>query len=385
MKSKRIITTHKEWSNEYNPFNSWKSISHESHYEAIINSESGKNPILPPININLDLTNLCNYNCRFCMFGGQRERTDDTGRTYREYTKASLKDDYVLTLPKLWKDWGVKAVCVGGGGDPTCHHQVKGMLKEIKKQGLDLGFVSNGYLCNNLDWWKTIVNTSTFVGFSIDAGNKENYAMTKGVPADQFDVVINNIRGINKAKQDLESKCTIGYKFLIDDKNYNSIYQAIELASKIGVNHIQIRPAISPTQIKLFKEHGEEIWNQVDKGRKQFERPDYLVMGVQHKFNPDMSKKHAFSKCRATMLTSTWCADGSVYMCTDTRGNPWAYLSDHYPDPQKFIKEYWGSKEHWDKVNKIDFKKKCDRCTLAPYNEAFEKVFINDEMQRNLI
>ena len=52
----------------------------------------------------------------------------------------------------------------------------------------------------------------------------------------------------------------------------------LELASKIGINHIQIRPAMSPTQIKLFKEHGEEIWGQIDKGRKQFERTDYLVM-----------------------------------------------------------------------------------------------------------
>ena len=84
------------------------------------------------------------------------------------------------------------------------------------------------------------------------------------------------------------------------------------------------------------------------------------------------------------MLTTTWCADGRGYMCTDTRGNPWAYLADHYPNPKKFIK-YWGSKDHFNKVNKINFHKNCDRCTLSPYNEMFEKVFIEGQMDRNLI
>ncbi len=84
------------------------------------------------------------------------------------------------------------------------------------------------------------------------------------------------------------------------------------------------------------------------------------------------------------MLTTTLCADGKVYLCTDTRGNPWAYMTDHYPDPQMVV-DYWGSKEHFEKVNNIDFRKNCDRCTLSAYNEFFEKIFIEDLMDRNLI
>jgi len=365
-----------EWSNQYNPFNSWKNLVHADHFEAILNGK-----ILPPIVVNFDLTNRCNYNCRFCMFAN-RKRTDPTGQSFRN--NAQLPRRYSLTLPKLWKEWGVKAVCMGGGGDPTMHPDFLSMIKEIKEYGLDLGIPTNGYLVNNKEKWVTICECCKWIGFSIDAGNKKDYAKTKGVPEDFFDKVIDNLRHIAITKKKLKSKVNIGYKFLIDDMNYKSIYQAIKLASEIGCNTIQIRPAISPTQIRLFKEHGDYIWEQVDKGRKEFERPDFLVMGVNHKFNSDMSKRHNFKKCRATMLTSTWCADGKVYMCTDTRGNPWSYLADHYPDPKKFI-EYWGSKDHWDKVNKIKFKKNCDRCTLCAQNEYFEKVFINDQMERNLI
>ena len=368
----------KEWSTPYNPFNSMKNLVHSANFEAILK----KDKILPPIVVNYDLTNVCNYNCNFCMFAN-RERTDPSGKEFRS-SRASIPKGHSLTLPKLWKEWGVKAVCMGGGGDPTCHPDYLPMIEEIGKQGLDLGMPTNGYLVNNQNAWDIIAKNNKWIGFSIDAGNKEDYAATKGVPAHYFDKVIDNLHHIAITKRNLESKLNIGYKFLIETTNYSSIYDAIKIASIIGCNTIQVRPAISPNQVKLFKEHGDEIWDQVERGRKDFETEDFKVMGVTHKFKPNMEKKHDFEQCRATMLTSTWCADGNVYLCTDTRGNPWALLGQHFPDPQKFI-DSWGSQEHWDVVNKIDFKNKCDRCTLTAQNEYFEKVFINDDMERNLI
>jgi hypothetical protein len=78
------------------------------------------------------------------------------------------------------------------------------------------------------------------------------------------------------------------------------------------------------------------------------------------------------------------CADGNVYMCTDTRGCDWSKLTTHYPDPKNVI-NYWGSTEHLKKIEAIDFHKSCDRCTLSPYNEMIEQVFQEDKMDRNLI
>jgi len=377
-----IKTEHKEWTNKYNPFNSWKNLVHSAHYEKILEAEKDNSEqILPPIIINYDLTNVCNYNCNFCMFAN-RERTDPSGKDFRE-SRASIPKGHSLTLPKLWKEWGVKAVCMGGGGDPTCHSDFYPMMKEIKKYNLDLGIPSNGYLIDNEQKWIDINNSCKWIGFSIDAGNETDYEKTKGVPGKQFYKVIDNLKGLAKTKKNLETKLDIGYKFLIEDTNYKGIYDAIKIASKIGCNTIQIRPAISPTQVKLFRTYGDEIFEQIEKGRK-YETKDFSIMGVTHKFKPNMEKKHDFEKCRATMLSSTWTADGKVYMCTDTRGNDWANLGDHYPNPENFI-EWWGSQEHWDKVNKINHKENCDRCTLCAQNEYFEKVFIDDKMERNLI
>lgn len=362
----------KEWQGKYNPFNSWKALTHSANFEAILEGEP-----LPPIVVNMDLTNECNYKCGFCMFGGDRERADKTSETFRK-GNASLPEGYAQTLPKLWKDWGVKAVCLAGGGEPTLHPDCLEFIVECDKQGLDLGFVTNGNQVSE-EWWDKVAKHTKFVGFSMDAGNETDYAKVKGVKPDNFYKVLYNMLNIANAS----GKTQIGYKYLLDRGNYTSIYEGAVRAKEAGATHFQFRPAIEP-DYSFFADKRDIINNQITSAQENLDSEDFKVMGVTHKFNPDLSKKHKFDKCRATQLTSTWAADGNVYMCTDSRGNPWSKLTEHYPDPKKVI-EYWGSPEHQAKVSKIDFNKNCDRCTLAPYNEFFENVFIDDKMDRNLI
>lgn len=364
-----------EWSSPYNPFNSMKALVHADRFEAILEGKPK-----PPLVVNFDLTNKCNYDCCFCMFAN-RERTDSSGKNFRG-NKAELPKGYALQLPKLWKKWGVKASCLAGGGEPTLHPDCLELLKEYKKNDIELGFVTNGYLVNNEKWWETVCKSCKFIGFSIDAGNKEDYAKTKGVKPEAFDKVIDNIRNLAKTKERLNSDVQIGYKYVLDENNWKHIYEAAKIAKDIGVNHFQFRPAIHQNP-EIFGRDLKQIKRQITYAQGRFEREDYKVMGIMHKFNQDLTKKHDFEKCRATILTTTWCADGNVYLCTDTRGNHWAKLGEHYPNPKKFIK-FWGSKKHKDIVKKIDHRK-CDRCTLGPYNEMFEQVFIQDKMDMNLI
>lgn len=372
-----------EWTDKYNPFNSFKALVHADNFEQIIKSEKEKGKIKPPIVVNMDLTNKCNYNCRFCMFGGNRKRMDNDSQFFRANT-TSLPLGYAPLLPKIWKIWGVKASCLAGGGEPALHPDCLPLIKACKKNKIELGFVTNGFLVNNQEWFDTLCDCCKFVGFSIDAGTEEDYHKVKRVPEENFIAVLENMSHLVDTKKERKSNVQLGFKFLLDEFNYKHIYEACEYAKEIGCNHFQFRPAINYNNVHFFKDKLDSIWNQIAKAQKDFETKDFKVIGVQHKHNPDLSKAHNFEKCRATMLTSTWCADGKVYLCTDSRGCQWAYLCNYYPNPQKVV-NIWGSKKHWDIINKIDFKKNCDRCTLAPYNEFFEQVFINDRMDRYLI
>ena len=354
-----------EWTSPYNPFNSMKALVHKDNFEGIL---EGK--LRPPIVVNMDLTNKCNYNCGFCMFQN-RERADPTGKEFRD--NSSLPVGYAPTLPAIWKEWGVKAVCLAGGGEPTLHRDFLPFVEECLKNNLDLGIATNGYKLTEHTWDK--LEGCKFVGFSMDAGNKEDYSKVKGVGPKNFQRVLNNMKGVSQFTE-------VGYKFLLDRDNWTGIYDAAKLAKKYGATHFQFRPAIDP-DYEYFSDKIDNIQDQITRAQKDFETDNFKVMGVTHKFNPDFSKKHNFKICHANMLTTTWCADGNVYMCTDSRGNPWSRLGNHYPSPKEFI-ETWGSHDHIKKVSKIDMKN-CDRCTLGPYNEMFEQVFIKDKMDKNLI
>lgn len=366
----------KEWTSIFNPFNSMKALVHADRFEAILKGKP-KSPVV----VNMDLTNACNYRCGFCMFGGL-ERASEQSSHFRT-NKASLPRGYAQTLPKLWKDWGVKGVCLAGGGEPSLHPDCLEFIAECGKNGLDLGVATNGFMFDNPRAWDILAKNCEFVGFSIDAGIPGDYQRTKGVPGEFFQKVLNNLWGIAQAKKKMKSRVKIGYKFVLDKNNWQNIYGAARMAREMGCNTFQFRPAIDPNP-GYFRDKVENIWAQIAQAQKELETEDFKVVGVQHKFNPDLTKRHNFDKCRATMLTSTWAADGKVYMCTDSRGEDWAYLTDHYPNPRKVI-DYWGSKEHFKKVESIDFKRTCDRCTLSPHNEMFEEVFIKDNLGRNLI
>ena len=74
----------------------------------------------------------------------------------------------------------------------------------MKKNDIQLGFVTNGFLVNNDKWWKTINESCRFIGVSMDAGNENDYHVTKGVPKEWFHVVINNLKNIAATKENLK-------------------------------------------------------------------------------------------------------------------------------------------------------------------------------------
>ncbi len=77
-----------EWTNKFNPFNSWKVLTHSQNFEAIL-----KGRPKAPIVINMDLTNRCNYDCGFCMFKNSK-RADERSKSFRN--NGSLAEGYVL-------------------------------------------------------------------------------------------------------------------------------------------------------------------------------------------------------------------------------------------------------------------------------------------------
>lgn len=371
----------KEWSakNKYCSFNSEaKGLTFFNQYEAINDWRLGKiNKPLPPIEVSLDPIHACNLNCSWC----NASRYLDVG-----FKGSRMSDEHLIKLTRFLASWGVKAICWGGGGEPTLHSKLGEALELSHSLKIGNSIATNGTVFSD-ELIEIAVNTCRWIGVSIDAATKETYCAGRKI--DLFNQATNNLRKLAKKQKELQTNCDISYKFLIFKENQHEIYEACKLAKELGVNTFHARPASYAHQgmkEKIENPYNMELINEQFEKCSELEDENFNVFTVVHKFNPDFSTKRNFTQCWTGPICIQLCADGNIYNCPDSRHLEEFKLGKHDPDPEE-IARVWGSMKHYNLIFK-DACKICNwRCTFGHYNEQFEQLFIthSDPMSRNFV
>jgi MoaA/NifB/PqqE/SkfB family radical SAM enzyme len=356
----------REWLNPWNPFNSAKVLLWRKHLEGC-----AKEDYLPPVTVDIDPSNRCNYDCKFC---NAYDMIESSGK--------DMPIDHMIKLADFLKEWGVNSACIAGGGEPYMNKGMNGLLERMHENGLQNGVITNGSLLTDKDI-SVMAETCLWVGFSMDSSNKETYNNVKGINGDVFNKVIENIRKLVKATAD--KKCTIGYKYLLMPENQGEIYDAIKLAKDIGVRDFHLRPVgwdnLTKTEGKADYNYDFDLINkQIEEGQK-LETAGFRVFGIRHKFNADFTRKVNFKRCWAIPILPTFGADGNVHTCFDMRGREDLILCRHIPDVSEIL-NVWNTEYHRKMVREIDVNK-CPRCTFGTYNDIVEKVIIEDGFCKN--
>ncbi len=359
----------KEWSSNFNPFNSMKILLWSDWLEKFAREEYP-----PPPSVDIDPSNRCDYSCVFC-----------NAYDMMQESHADLSENHLLKLSDFFRDWGVKSNCVAGGGEALMNPATPAYLERNHTNDIQNGVITNGSILTN-EIIHILARTCRWVGFSMDAATPDTYAKIKGIKnSDFFWKVIENIRKLTKEIQSTGSKCDVAYKYLIHPINANEIYDAAVLARSIGVKDFHMRPVgwdnlskTKGTQLS-FDSVLDIVDNQIE-ASMQLETNYFKVYGIRHKFNSNFTKKMNFSRCWTIPLIPTFGADGNVHCCFDIRGRQDLIMCRHDPDPNEVLK-FWNSEKHKELIRRIDINK-CPRCTFGVYNEAVEKIFIKDDMCR---
>lgn len=329
-----------------NSFKPYKCLLYKDNFDGII---EGK--LRPPIELSLDPINVCNFKCKWCNAG-------------RSLSGKKIPTDKMLNLIKDIADWGVKAVCFAGGGEPSMHPDLAEVVDMCGKCGLESSIISNGYGWSDrlID---TMVRNMRWIGISVDAANPETFKKAKGI--DGFNKVIENIKKTVKKRNDTKSKVGITFKFLIHPLNQYEIYAACKIAKDTGSNSIHIRP----TDFLAYQDKEEEldvekINEQVEKAKKDFADDTFEVIPSFANFRKDLKRKITFDKCLLSPLLGL-CLPTGWWLCVDRRGHKGTWLCDIDK-----IREFWGSKEHLEIIDKIYPPKDCGKCTMAKYYPYFD-------------
>ena len=360
----------KEWSNQWNPFNSAKALIWREQLEGC-----AKLDFLPPVSVDIDPSNRCNLDCIWCNAALNMQ-----GKKY------DIPEDHLMKLADFFAEWGVKSACVAGGGEPFINPATGKLLLKLKENGIQPGPITNGTLLND-ELIDIIANTCRYIGISMDAARNNTYMTIKGIKNPEiFNNVIKNIDKLCKRVKELKTECRVCYKYLLHPINAGEIFKAAQLAKSLGVRDFHLRPVGWDNVLKTDGKAEVDFYNMMDSINQQIEAAmeledeNFNVFGIRHKFSYNFERKVNFKKCWAAPLISTFGADGNCHLCFDLRGKKELILCSHYPDPYEVLK-HWNSERHKRILQSID-PQKCPRCTFGPYNEIIENVFQKDSMCR---
>lgn len=370
----------REWTNSFNPFNSFKVLA---WYDRMQKIKTGN--FAPPVNVALDINSgsqahkkCLGLNCNFCMSNFEEEPCE-----------AEIPYDVLMKIPSFYKEWGVLSICVPGHhSDPLSynHTHLKNFLQSCHFNGIDVGFVSNGYGYTDLTI-NAIAHYCKFAGFSINAGNRDVHSHITRTDSKVFDRIINNITKMSDVINKNNLDCQIGYKFLITDDSYSTIYEGAKLARDIGVRHFQIRPCELPDE-RRKKIDIDEVNRQIEKSMELEVPGKFEIFGVRHKFTSDFKKK-SIKRCIASPLGSTWMANGDVVICPDRRWSrhlPDMVLGNFVKEGLEAIRRKWGGPEHLKMIEAANLDlKNCIRCTSIAWHEMVENTVFEDNMDISLI
>ena len=229
-------TPHKRW----NPFNSYKLLSHVHRWKKI---KRGR-PIPPPVLVTIDPINICNFDCVWCNAAYIRKKR------HRSLSRNAMKA--IAGFLGNWEQCGfrVEGACIAGGGEPMLNPDTPFLVDRLIEENIEVGIVTNG---TRIDQAIDSFSQCTWLGVSMDAGTPATFDKLKQLDPKRktFDKIITDIeRLVTYSKRHFTTlgkphpAYGVSYKYLLyDQDNIGEIYQASKLAKEIGCKNIHFRPA----------------------------------------------------------------------------------------------------------------------------------------------
>ncbi len=301
----------------------------------------------------------CNQDCNGCLFSWMNKKNP----------KKMISEE-ILKIISEALDFGIKAINISGGGEPTL---VQGLDKAIVfagSNGMDVRLLTNG---KELDKQliTVLISHAKIVRISLDASNKELYRINRR--ADDFDRVTKNVKALCEEKSRHDSDLIIGIKYLVDKFNKEDLPRAVGFAKSLGVDYVEVKakrafgPVLTPVEEVEVEARLEEL-------RKLF--PNFVKGSV--------IKSHLNVPCILTPIHTVVDAYGDVYLC--------CYFMNRKADHcignvfKESLHDFWGSERHREAIERID-RKKCNvfDCRFHKYNNVISEVLGHKDFFPNIV
>lgn len=180
---------------------------------------------LGPETVHIDITNACNLDCATCWNYARGLAAPKSAQWKRQRMEPALFHRLVDEVDLA----GAERVIISGGGEPFSHPAIYDFIADVKARSLALTLISNGTLC---DYGRLRAGEGgkrpDQMLINLAAASRDTYhAYHPNQPAETFDTLIDNLRGI-------AGLIRLNLVQVINRLNYAELPQMVDLAAGIG-------------------------------------------------------------------------------------------------------------------------------------------------------
>lgn len=269
--------------------------------------------ILPPINIRLKPTNVCNHNCSYCAY---RVAKLQLGQDMKQ--SDFIPRDKMLEIVDDLFDMGVRAVTFSGGGDPFCYPYLAETVERIAEKGIKFAALTNGSKVDGV-LAELFAKKASWLRISMDGWDDDSYSNYRGCPEGEFSRVIGNMESFRK----IGGSCYLGVNLVVDIRNCNHIYGLISRLKDVGVASVKVSPCIVSNSGRETNEYHQTIFDvvkeQIARAIADFSCEGFEISDSYHTQLETFSKGYRW--CPHIQITPVIAADLNVYSCRDKAYN----------------------------------------------------------------
>lgn len=309
-----------------------------------------------PVHVEIDPTSRCNQDCLRCSY--KQEIAGE--RAYIiQHEKQELPLDKFLTLIDEFRQLGIRAVTLSGGGEPLVHPHIDRIVEALHAADIGLGVITNLALPIRVP----LLARAVWIRVSLDAGNAATYNLLhRPGRKNAFDLVLDNMRALVAQNPALD----LGVNYLIQPENETELLQAAETVKALGARYIRIAPAIATEAIDydaLFA----RLADSLDRCRALID-DNFHVFVVGERFDALADKRKNYSFCYKQQIHPMIGADGQIYPCCLLKYYPQHALGSLY---EQGFKELWDGpvRRRW--LDELDVDA-CPPCWFDRTNEFME-------------
>lgn len=283
-------------------------------FEEKVNSlPESTDKIMPPINLRIKPTNVCNHSCWYCAY-----RLDNLQLGKDMVIKDQIPKNKMMEIVEDIIEMDVKSVTFSGGGEPLVYPYMAEVIERLSQSSVKFAALTNGVrLQGRLA--ELFAHHGTWVRISIDGWDDASYAEYRGIREGEFSKVMKNMENFKK----IDGECYLGISLIVDQKNAPHVHEFTKRLKDVGVDSIKISACLVSNNVAENKAYHDKIFDQVktqiQECRHDFADDHFEINDSYHEIDGRFLKDYTW--CPYVQISPVIGADLNVYCCHDKAYN----------------------------------------------------------------